>query len=74
LKEAHYTARDVIQRVEIQILSTRIQERILVGIQGRSAQRKAIERFVSEYEETWRARTVCAPDYLLARCSNAPAP
>ena len=72
LREAHYTRRDVIERVEIQILSTRIQERIAEGIRGEAALQKAFAKFVAEYEQRWHARTVCAPEYAIARCSNAP--
>jgi SurA-like protein len=75
LREAHFTRRDVHERVEIQILSTKIQERIVAGFTSNSARQKAFEKFITEYEETWRARTVCAPEYVVAeRCSNAPAP
>jgi hypothetical protein len=31
-----------------------------------------LAKFVAEFEQRWRARTVCAPEYLLARCSNGP--
>jgi hypothetical protein len=73
LKEARYTRWDVRQRVEVQMLSTRIQERIAVGLRGKSRQ-KAFAKFVAEYTRTWKARTVCAPDYVIPRCSNSPVP
>jgi hypothetical protein len=72
LKEAHYTRRDVHERVEIQILSTRIQERIVTGVNGKVAQQKAFARFLAEYSKRWKSRTVCAPGYVIASCSNAP--
>jgi hypothetical protein len=74
LREAHYARRDVKERVEIQMLSERIQERILAGGGSEAAAQKAFARFISEYEVRWRARTVCAPEYVVDRCSNAPAP
>ena len=74
LKEAHYTRRDVFERVEVQLLSTRIQERVVEGISGERARNKAFKRFAAEYEKRWKARTVCAPKYVIDRCSNAPAP
>ena len=73
LVEARYTLRDVRQRVEVQMLSTRIQERVGAGRSGHSAQ-KDFAKFVAEYEQRWRARTVCAPEYVLDRCSNGPEP
>jgi hypothetical protein len=73
LREAHYTRRDVNERVEIQLFSERIQERIVAGIDSEAGMQKAFTKFVSEYEVRWRSRTVCAPDYVIDRCSNGPA-
>ncbi len=69
LIEARYTLRDIRDRIEEQILSTRIQERVAAGLSGRSEE-KAFSKFVREYEQRWRNRTVCAPEYVLDRCSN----
>lgn len=73
LREAHFTNRDVRERVTIQILSEKIQVRVLSGLSEAEAQR-AFSRFVKEYEARWRGRTVCAPDYVTERCSNGPEP
>jgi hypothetical protein len=72
LREAHYTRRDVSGRVEIQMLSTKIQERIAAGLTSEAAKQKAFAKFVDEYAERWRSRTVCAPGYVTDRCSNGP--
>jgi hypothetical protein len=71
LKEARYTRRDVKERVEVQMFATRIQERIAEGVEGEAAVQKAFERFVAEYGERWKGRTVCAPEYVFDRCSNS---
>ncbi len=71
LVEARYTLRDLRERLEVQMLATRIGERVTAGLAGRSEQ-KAFAQFVAEYEKRWRDRTVCAPEYVLDRCSNAP--
>lgn len=73
LKEAHFTRRDVRDRVEVQLLSAAIQRRVVRGvIGGEAATQKAFSDFVEAYTERWRARTVCAPEYMVpARCSNA---
>lgn len=78
LREAHYTRRDVNERVEIQMLSVRLQER-LVGrarreTSSRSEERRVFEEFIDEFVERWRTRTICAPRYVVDRCSNAPLP
>lgn len=76
LKESRYTRRDVSERVEIQLLSTRIQERLERQIdretRTRSERQRAFTEFVAEFNEEWRARTVCAPQYATERCSNGP--
>ena len=74
LKESHYTRRDVRERVEIQILSMRIQERIVRKATSESGVQKAFSAFVVAYGERWRARTVCAAEYVTTRCSNGQLP
>jgi hypothetical protein len=54
------------------MLSTRIQERITAGLTGEAAKQKGFAKFVDEYTERWRSRTVCAPGYVTVRCSNGP--
>lgn len=78
LKESHYTRRDVNERVELQILSERLQRQIKTQIErdarNESEIRKGFEQFLAEFDEKWRARTVCAPEYATKRCSNGPPP
>jgi hypothetical protein len=74
LKEAHYTRRDVRERVELQLLSTAIQRQVVRGAGGEAATQKAFSDFVDAYSKRWRARTVCAPEYTIDRCSNGPPP
>ncbi len=74
LKEAHFTRDDVRERVESQMFSERIQERLLIGISGEAAAIKAFQKFAAEYEKRWRSRTVCAPGYITKLCSNGPGP
>jgi hypothetical protein len=72
LRESHYTRRDVYGRVELQVLSTRVQARLKrqIGHVSRREEQRAFTKFVKEFEERWRSRTVCAPDYVTERCSN----
>ncbi len=76
LKEGHYTRRDVVERVELQLLSTRLQERLQKQISAqtrtKSEEQRAITQWVKEFSARWRARTVCAPKYTTERCSNGP--
>jgi hypothetical protein len=74
LREAHYTRRDVKERVEILMLSERIQEKVVAGFASEKGRQKAFVKFIAEYEERWRSRTVCAAGFVTTRCSNGPAP
>ena len=76
LKESHYTRRDVSERVELQLLSVRVQVRFerQVAKEADSAaeKRQVFNRLVREFSQRWRGRTVCAPQYATERCSNGP--
>lgn len=74
LKEAHFTRRDIRDRVELEMFSERIQEAIAAGQTSAKATQEAFTKFVKEYEERWRARTVCAAGHVTVCCSNGPAP
>lgn len=70
LREAHFTRRDVYERVELELLAFRLQERIVAGAKSRAEKQKAFREFVDEFNERWRARTVCATEHATERCSN----
>lgn len=76
LAESHYTRRDIRERVELQMLSLRLQRRIQARTErearNRSEEQQALREWVEEFMEKWRARTVCAPEYAIERCSNGP--
>jgi SurA-like N-terminal domain len=78
LRASHYTRRDVYERVELQLLSLRMQKRLQTRIERESRnkyeEQQAFQEFVTEFTERWRARTVCAPEYATDRCSNGPPP
>ncbi len=72
LKKSHLTQSDVLERIEVQLLTTAIQAKIIEGITGKAAQQKAFSKFASAFSQRWRSRTVCAPRYAVAGCSNGP--
>jgi hypothetical protein len=69
-KSAPYTPRDVYASVESQVLSNHILERIAAGARSKAEENDAIEEFVTQFNERWRGRTVCAPRYTADNCSN----
>jgi hypothetical protein len=76
LRESRYTRRDVRERVELQMLATRVGERLQRRIErearNKREEQEVIQEFVTEFNERWRSRTVCAPEYATERCSNGP--
>ncbi|HXR29996.1 MAG TPA: hypothetical protein VN752_02505 [Solirubrobacterales bacterium] len=74
LREAHYSRRDVRERVELQMLGVRMQERISRGVDSRAEERDAFAKFAEAYSDRWRSRTFCAPPYATERCVNGPPP
>jgi hypothetical protein len=74
LRHARLTMRDVRERVELQLMSRFIQERIVHNADSKKGVGEAFSDFVSAYQERWRSRTVCAAEYVIDRCSNGPAP
>jgi hypothetical protein len=70
LKHSHFTLRDVYYRVELQILSTEIQENVAWGTSSQKEAQKKFSAFVAAFKKRWRSRTVCAPRYAIPRCSN----
>lgn len=71
MKESRFTRRDVYERVELQLLSIRIAARVLAGARTEAEERAVYKAFVAEFNERWRSRTVCAPEYVIEHCSNA---
>jgi hypothetical protein len=72
LKRFHYTPRDVNERVKIQILATKIQERLLSKVEYPERGDQVLEEFAAAFRKRWRGRTICATAHIVAdRCSNA---
>lgn len=74
LRESRMTRRDVYERVELQVLSIRLQRRIVAGAASDKEKQAAFSEFLDEFNARWRARTVCAPEHASERCSNGPPP
>jgi hypothetical protein len=70
LKLFHLSVRDVNERVKVQILSSKIDRRLLSDVEP-GQQEQVIKEFVAAFNKRWRARTVCATGYIVAdQCSN----
>jgi hypothetical protein len=70
LKSSGQTVADLLFRVQLNLLSARIQRQIIASQHGTSAQEHAIGHFVSEFKSKWRAQTYCAPPYAVGDCGH----
>ena len=70
LKSSGETVADLLFRVRVNLLSARIQRRIVAGQHGTPAQEHGVEHFVSEFKSKWRAQTYCAPPYAVSDCGH----
>ena len=70
LDNAHYTGDDVTERIEVQILSNRIQEKVAAEAPKKDPGQKSFTKFLTDFHHRWKFRTVCAPDLVVEQCSN----
>jgi SurA N-terminal domain len=65
LRTSGQTVADLLFRVRLNALSTRIQRRVLAGRRGPHEQQQALSRFVKVFQAKWRLQTYCAPPYVI---------
>jgi hypothetical protein len=70
LKSSGQTVADLLFRVRLNLLSTRIQRQIIASQHGSSAQGHAITHFVSEFKSKSRGQTYCSPAYAVNDCGH----
>lgn len=68
------TVADLMLRVKLNLVSLRIQQRVLAGHHGKAAQQRALTRFVKGFKRRWAARTYCSPEYTSADCGHIQVP
>lgn len=73
LRKTRQTVADLMMRVELNILSTRIQRRVASGDHGPKRQSQTLSRFVRRFRTKWTRRTYCAPQYAVADCGHVQA-
>lgn len=71
LKQSGLSEDQVLDQVKLQVLSTKIQDKIS-GDAKPAEQQKLMADFTTDYQKRWTARTTCADDFMVVRCSNAP--
>jgi hypothetical protein len=73
LTKSGQTVVDLMFRVELNLLSQRIQKSITAGHRSGSSQRRALSRFVKAFKLKWQAQTYCATEYVVADCGHVQA-
>jgi hypothetical protein len=63
LRLSGQTVADLHLRVELNLLSARIQKRVTAGHHGASGERHALSKFVKAFKAKWEAQTYCAAQY-----------
>lgn len=73
LRQSGQTVADLLLRVKLNLLSARIQKRVVAGHRGARSRERALSRFVREFKARWTAQTYCAPAYAVADCGHVQA-
>jgi hypothetical protein len=69
LAHAHETEGDLVTRVKVELLESRIAAQVAAGQSG--AQRKTtLANFQRTFQNHWKARTTCAAAYVMEDCSE----
>jgi hypothetical protein len=73
LRKSGQTAADLLFRVELNLLSERIQESVTAGDRSQSSRLQALSQFVKAFKLKWQAQTYCASEYAVPDCGHAQA-
>jgi hypothetical protein len=67
LAKSHETEADLLERVKVELLESRIAAKVTAGKGG--AQRKSIlAGFQQAFQRRWKSRTTCKPGYVMEDC------
>jgi hypothetical protein len=69
LRQSKQTRADLLMRVELDMLSARMQRKMAVG-RGPRAKARALSRFIARFRAKWTALTYCAPLYAVKDCGH----
>lgn len=69
LRRTGQTAADLLLRVRLSMLTTRIQQRV-AGHGSARRRRRALTRFVEHFERKWKAQTYCETLYEVPHCGH----
>lgn len=70
LRQSGEAVTDLMFRVELNLLSQRIQKRVAAGHRSASSKQRALSRFVKGFKAKWQAQTYCAAQYAVKDCGH----
>jgi hypothetical protein len=70
MRQSGQTVADLMFRVELNLLSSRIQRRILARHHTVRGQQRALSRFVKTFKSSWQLQTYCAAPYISEDCGH----
>jgi hypothetical protein len=70
LRKSGQTIADLLYRVELNMLSERIQKRVVAGHHGPASQEHALSQFVKAFKAKWEPQTYCASEYDVKDCGH----
>jgi hypothetical protein len=70
LRKSGQTVADLLYRVELNLLSQRIQKRVVAGHHGPTSQERALSQFVKAFKAKWEPQTYCASEYDVRDCGH----
>jgi hypothetical protein len=73
LRKSGQTVADLIFRVELNLLSERIQKSVVAGHRSASSKEHALAQFVKTFKVKWQAQTYCSSEYAVADCGHVQA-
>jgi hypothetical protein len=73
VRKSGETVPDLLFRVELNLLSRRIQKHVVVGHRSASSKGRALSRFVKAFKVKWEAQTYCASEYDVTDCGHVQA-
>jgi hypothetical protein len=70
LRQSGETVADLLFRVELNLLSQRVQKHVLAAHHSASSKERALSPFVKTFKARWQAQTYCAAQYAVADCGH----
>ncbi len=70
LRTSGETVADVLFRVRLNLVSSRLQQHVVAGHRSARSKEQALLRFVSGFRSRWQAQTYCAAQYAVMDCGH----